>query len=187
MAQSVGGWRDIPAPDEWQDIPAPSAKSDTEAMYRANVKAAEQSPTEGWRSNLDREEGMGVSPEAVQGGLAGLGLIGTSIAGAALGPAVATGGRLVSGAARMVNPDLVGLISPRAAAGLRLAQRVGRLRSSVSQAVKAGPHVAAAAETLIKSPQELAAAEQLAKIAQMEARRRGLLSAAGQAAQAWPK
>ena len=195
--------------EQIQRLVASYKQRQPEAMYAANVEAANQPNTE-MKTAQDRlSTEAGIAPDVpwqthVKAGLgvaAGAGLIG---AGMAAGPAaLATGAsRLltspaVSGAAGAYQGYKHGGVMGGLAGGVEGALlgkafgggvgRLGRLLSRAPAVVQAGPRAAAAAETLIKSPQEIAAAEQLAKIARMEASRRGLFSAAGEAAKVWPK
>ena len=175
-----------------------------EAMYAANIEAANQPNSEMDAAQQRLETEAGVGPGMAKANAVAAGVVGALGAGAAIGPgALAAGaGRLltspaVSGAVGAYHGYKRGGVMGGLAGGVEGALlgkavsgsvgQMGRLLSRAPAVVKAGPHVAAAAETLIKSPQELAAAEQLAKLARMEASRRGLLSAAGDAAKAWPK
>ena len=173
---------DSMSPDE---VSAAAHRLYTEAQYTANQTAAEvPSRPEGYWEGVGRRVLHG--PNLTETG--GHPLITGNPPLAAVGPLPIPAGRLTSagwGAVKGTGRHLPGSAAVRGA--IRGGLQAWKASDPATAAIEAGPRVAAAAETLIKSPAEIAAAEQLAKLAQMEARRRGLLSAAGQAAKAWPK
>lgn len=98
-------------------------------------------------------------------------------------------GRLLTtgAAATKAGASRIPFIGAPVSAALRAGTRAWKSSAPTIKTATARPETASISERLILSPAEAAAQAQVERLAQMEARRRGLLSASGQASKAWPR